>query len=62
MNEKEILRLLELIKPFPRVFSKTIRKGDVVADYLEKRDRIFILEEGQADLIKFDTKGAKYIQ
>ena len=62
MNEKEILRLLELIKPFPRVFSKTIRKGDVVADYLEKRERIFILEEGEADLIKFDTKGAKYIQ
>lgn len=57
-----IIELLTLIKPLPRVYTKTIAKNDVVADYLEKRDRIFIMEEGEANLIKFDTKGVKYIQ
>lgn len=63
MSENDsIIQLLALIRDVPRVFRKTFKKGDVVADYLEKRDRIFIMEEGEANLIKFDTKGAKYIQ
>ncbi len=60
-KNNETREFIDLISDFKGVTEKTITKGDTIADYLEKRDRIIFLLEGEADLVQYDSKGNKYI-
>lgn len=60
-NKEQIQLLINSLLSINGVIVKHYQKDDIIADYMEKRDRIFILMEGEADLIKYDRKGGKYI-
>ena len=57
----ETREFFNTILSFKGVSEKTFFKGDIIADYLEKRDRLIFLMEGEADLVQYDTRGGKYI-
>lgn len=60
-NKEQIQLLINSLLSINGVIVKHYQKDDIIADYMEKRDRIYILMEGEADLIKYDRKGGKYI-
>ena len=49
-KKNETREFIDLISDFKGVTEKTVTKGDTIADYLEKRDRIIFLLEGENDI------------
>lgn len=60
-EEQKLLQFITYLKKHNVLKIKEYKKGDLIADYMENRDRIFILESGSADLIKYDRNGNQYI-
>lgn len=59
MNQLE--NILEVKENCENFQEKTFSKGSTITSYLEKRQQIFILLEGEATLIRYDEKGNKDI-
>ncbi len=53
--------ILELKNKCEKFQEKTYKKGSMITSYLEKRDQIFILLEGEAAIVRYDEKGNKDI-
>jgi len=44
-----------------QVQMRVFEKGEVIMNYIEKRDKIGMIKEGKAELIRFDYEGGKTI-
>lgn len=53
--------LNDCIKNCARIQEKTFNKGEIITTYIEKRNMVYILESGEADLIRYDFNGNKTI-
>lgn len=57
----ELHQILEIQPYCDRIVEKSFPKGSTITSYIEKRQQIFILLEGEAILIRYDEKGHKDI-
>ncbi len=60
-NDNAIDALKYISNSCLKMQTKTFSRGNIITTYIEKRNRICILLEGEADLIRYDFNGNKTI-
>lgn len=61
INLTNINLILEIKNSCDKIQEKTLKKGESITSYIEKRKQIYILLEGEAVLLRYDEKGHKDI-
>ncbi len=61
LNLKENDDLFILSSKCKQVQTRNFNKGEIIMNYIEKRDKVGMIKEGKAELIRFDYEGNKTI-